>query len=90
MPTLASLRLAPQSRTRTCYQRHEMLEEAADAEDSAKVIARWKRRAQAWAPVQINMLPPREPDPGFGPGTSLRRTNAGGGKDDTRRAGERA
>jgi hypothetical protein len=52
----------------TVDQRHEMLEEAASAEDPAVVIKKWKRRADARAPIQINMLPAREPDASYGPG----------------------
>ena len=52
----------------TVDQRHQMLEEATDSDDPAAIIKRWKRRADARAPVQINMLPAREPEPGYGPG----------------------
>lgn len=64
IPLLAVL---PWAKNLTVDQRHEMLDETAHADDPAAVIARWKRRADARAPVQINMPPMREPDPGFGP-----------------------
>jgi len=66
--TIPLLAVIPWARNLTVDQRHEMLKEAAVAEDPATVIARWKRRADARAPVQINMLPAREPDPDYGPG----------------------
>lgn len=66
--TIPLLAVLPWASRLTGDQRHEMLEEAADADDPGDVIARWKRRADARAPVQINMLPPREPGPGYGPG----------------------
>lgn len=66
--TIPLLAVLPWAANLTVDQRHEMLEEAATADDPAAVIKRWKRRADARAPLQISMLPPREPDPGFGPG----------------------
>lgn len=65
IPLLAVL---PWAKHLTVDQQHQMLEEASDSDDPAAVIAKWKRQASAQAPVQINMPPAREPDPGFGPG----------------------
>jgi hypothetical protein len=65
--TIPLVAVLPWAANLTVDQRREMLEEAASAEDPAACIARWKRRAGARAPIQINMLPAREPDPGYGP-----------------------
>lgn len=59
--------LLPWVKHLTTDQRWDMLKEAAHADDPAAVIARWRRRADARAPVQINMPPAREPNPGYGP-----------------------
>jgi hypothetical protein len=67
MATIPLLAVLPWAANLTVDQRHEMLEETATAEDPAAVIKKWKRRADARAPIQINMLPAREPDPGYGP-----------------------
>lgn len=52
----------------TVDQRHEMLEEAADAENPAAAIRKWQKRASMRAPIQINVQPAPEPAPGYGLG----------------------
>lgn len=65
IPLLAVL---PWAARLTVDQRHEMLEAAAAAEDPAAVIRKWQRRANARAPIQINVQPAPEPSPGYGLG----------------------
>jgi hypothetical protein len=60
--------LLPWAASLTVDQQHQMLEEAAEVEDPAAVIARWKRKGGLAAPPQIQMGPViQDPGPGFNP-----------------------
>ena len=68
MATIPLAAVLPWAEHLAVDQQHQMLGEAADAEDPAAVIKRWKRRAGARAPIQINVQPTPEPGPGYGLG----------------------
>lgn len=65
IPVLA---LLPWAASLGIEQQTQMLDEAATATDPAGVIRRWKRTAEAAWPLQIHMPPPRQSEPGYGPG----------------------
>jgi hypothetical protein len=63
--------ILPWAASLTVDHQHQMLEEAADAEDPAACIEKWQRRATGIMSAQtmaINVSASPEPAPGYGPG----------------------